>query len=231
MLPAIVYLLPLIAQTGGITVAAASDLAPMETELRRGYGQNVRFSFGASGALLRQIENGAPFDVYLAANEQFVQAGIAKRVLEGPATLYARGRIALWSLSGKITQLEDLKQPSIRYIAIANPAYAPYGTAAKQALERTGLWNAVSNKILYGENIRQTLQYAETGNADAAILSWTLVHHRHGILLPDSLHAPIRQAGAVTAYSKQKTAAEAFLKFLAGASGQRILRDHGLFAQ
>jgi molybdate transport system substrate-binding protein len=211
-----------------ITIAAAADLSPLESALKQAYGGDLRFSFASSGSLLRQIENGAPFDVFLSASEQYIQEGIGKGFLTGPSRVYAKGRIALFSRSGTFKTLEQLRDPKVLHIAIANPAYAPYGLAAKQALEKTGLWKTVESRIVYGENIRQTLQYAESGNADVAIVSWSLVHDRGGILLPENLHAPVRQAGAVVKSSTKATEAKRFLDFLTGEIGRAVLKEHGL---
>lgn len=216
------------AQAAELLVAAASDLAPLEAAIRQACPAGVRFSFGSSGSLLRQIENGAPFDVYLSASEEFVKNGIAKGVLTGPAQVYAHGRIALWSRDSSITSLNQLTQAKILHIAIANPATAPYGAAAKQALERARLWSSLQPRIVFGENIRQTLQFAESGNADAAIVAWTLVHDRGGTLLPESLHQPINQAGAMVAATKQPQVARAFLEWLGSATAQSLFRTHGL---
>ena len=213
---------------GQITVAAASDLAPLEAALKKAYGGNIQFSFASSGSLLRQIENGAPFDIFLSASEQYVLEGVAKGLLIGPPRVYAIGRIALWSRSGVVQKLDQLTDPAVLHIAIANPAYAPYGLAAKQALEKAGLWKVLQSRIVFGENIRQTLQYAESGNADAAIVSWTLVHNIGGVLLPDRLHAPLRQAGAIVKSSSQPAEAKRFLDFLMSAKGRTVLNGHGL---
>jgi molybdate transport system substrate-binding protein len=215
-----------------LLVAAASDLTPLESELSAGFkkasGLGVRFTFGASGMLLREIQNGAPYDVYLSANQMFVENGIHSGALLAPGVIYANGRIAIWSRRGGIDRIEQLLQPEFQRISIANPEHAPYGDAARQALEKTGLWEKLRWRIVYGENIRQALQFAETGNADASIVSWTLVYNRGGVLIPETLHRPIRQAGAVVKITKQRNAAERFLQFLRSPEGQRILRDHGL---
>lgn len=208
-----------------LTVAAASDLAPLEAALKQAWGPGLRFSFASSGALLRQIENGAPFDAFLSANEQYIAEGIARGVLTGPARHYATGRIALWSQSGGIKNLADLREPKILHIAIANPAYAPYGAAAKAALEKAGLWAELQKKIVFGENIRQTLQFAESGNADAAIVSWSLVHDRGGRLI-EGVQVP--QAGAAVKSSSRQVDAARFLDFLMSAKGRSILQSHGL---
>jgi len=205
-----------------LLIAAASDLIDIQAPLARAYtdhnGVRLLFTFGPSGQLARQIANGAPYDVFLSADEDRVKD------LDSVA-IYAEGRIALWSKSGTIRKLDDLA--ALRHIAIANPAHAPYGIAAKQALEKSGLWNKLQAKIVYGESVRNALEYAESGNAEVAITAWSLVVHRGGILLPAVLHSPIRQAGGVVKTSKNKDAARAFLRFLLLPETQRLLENNG----
>jgi len=178
--------------------------------------------------LARQIASGAPYDVFLSADEARVKALTAGGdLIPDSVVVYAQGRIALWSKSGSIRSLADLTAPGILHIAIANPAHAPYGVAARQALEKSGLWTTLGKKIVYGESVRQALEYAESGNADAAITAWSLVSQKGGILLPPNLHNPIRQAGGVVKTSKNPEAARAFLRFLVSADGRRILENHG----
>lgn len=212
-----------------LLVAAASDLAPVTGALQRAYtGASLRFSLGSSGSLARQIENGAPFDVFLSANQSYVEE-LAKegRVDASSVVVYAIGRIALWSRDGAIKSLDDLARPGVQHIAIPNPEHAPYGIAAREALKHRGLWTRIEPKIVYGENVRQALQFAETGNADAVITSWTLLEGR-GILIPAEWHNPIRQAGAVVTGSAQAAAAREFLKFLSAPEGKKILEAAGL---
>ncbi|HEX5431725.1 MAG TPA: molybdate ABC transporter substrate-binding protein [Bryobacteraceae bacterium] len=221
------------AHAADLLVAAASDLAPMTDSLAAAaassVGVRVRFTLASSGSLARQIENGAPFDVYLSANKNYV-SGLVKDGYLDPASVivYAHGRIALWSKSGSVRSLEDLRKPDVKHIAIANPEHAPYGLAARQVLQRRGLWGEVQPKIVYGENVREALQYAESGNADAVITSWTLLVGR-GILLPQSWYDPIEQTGGVVKASAQPQAAARFLKFLASPEGRKILTAGGLF--
>ena len=112
-------------------------------------------------------------------------------------------------------------------LALANPAHAPYGAAAREFLERRGLWKAVEPKVVYGENVRQALQFAESGNADAAITAWSLVFDRGGVLLPDRDHAPIRQAGGVVTGRPHVAEARRFLEYLASPAARKILEAHG----
>jgi molybdate transport system substrate-binding protein len=221
------------AYAADLLVAAASDLAPLISALQstftRQTGISVRFTLASSGSLARQIQNGAPFDVYLSASEQYVQE-LARNGLVEPSTesVYALGRLALWSQSGSIHSLEDLAKPGVQHLAIPNPEHAPYGVAAKQALERRGLWGKVAPKAVYAENVRQALQYAESGNADAVITSWTLLKGR-GQLLPAEWSDPIRQTGAVVKQSGQQHSARRFLAFLSSPEGRKLLQEYGLF--
>lgn len=216
-----------------LLVAAASDLAPLEQTLEtaasRQLGVRVRFALGSSGSLAVQVANGAPYDVYLAAGESYVTDLVKGGYLDpGTVLTYAYGRVALWSRDGSVRSLEDLRKPGVRHVAIPNPEHAPYGVAARQALEKRGLWKDVEPKIVYGENVRQAMEFAESGNADAVITSWTLLMPR-GILLPADWHQPVKQTGAALKSSTQPEAARRFLKFLASAEGKRILSSAGLF--
>lgn len=217
-----------------LLVAAAADLAPLEEPLTRAFqhatGIRVRFVLGASGMLSRQIQQGAPYDVFLSANENYVaELARAGRLAPDSVRIYASGRIALWSKDGRIQRLEDLRSPRVLHLAIANPLHAPYGVAAKEALVNQGLWKELQPRVVFGENVRQAFQYAQSGNAEAVITAWSLVLSQGGILLPDKLHSPIRQSGGIVASTRQAAAARRFLDFLAGSEGQRILQAGGLF--
>ncbi len=214
------------ARAGELLIAAASDLAPIAPKLEKAYPEKIRFTLGSSGLLKQQIENGAPFDVFLSANESYVR-DLAAAGLVTDVTVYAIGRLALWSPNGSVQTLEDLKKPSVVHLSIPNPQHAPYGVAAKEALETRGLWKAVEPKIVYGENVRQALQFAESGNVEAVIASWTLLIGK-GTLLPAEWHKPIRQTGAILKSSAQAEDARRFLKFLMGPDAQKILNDNGL---
>ncbi|HLW76854.1 MAG TPA: molybdate ABC transporter substrate-binding protein [Bryobacteraceae bacterium] len=215
-----------------LIAAAASDLAPLAANLQSGFARvsdvSLKFTFASSGSLAQQIQNGAPFDVFLSADENYVRQLVSSGSLDPQITVYASGRLGLWSKSGIVKSIDDLKNPQVKHIAIANPGHAPYGAAAKKALETRGLWMEIQPKMVYGENVRQAMQFAETGNADAVITSWTLLAGR-GIPLPAEWHDPIRQSGGVVKTSKQMEAARAFLKFLVSPEGRKILSSGGLF--
>jgi molybdate transport system substrate-binding protein len=216
-----------------LLVAGASDLAPLTTNLTQAFERTahvkVTFTLASSGSLAKQIENGAPFDVFLSADERLVKQLASSGHLESDTTVYALGRVALWSKDGRVKSLADLKHPGVLHIAIANPEHAPYGIAARKTLETQGLWRELQPKIVHGENVRQAFQFAESGNADAVITSWTLLIGR-GILLPAEWHDPIRQSGGVVKSSSQTAVARQFLRFLSSAEGRKILEAGGLFA-
>ena len=153
-------------------------------------------------------------------------------IVPGTKAIYARGRITLWTTFDsplKVASVADLARPEIKRVAIANPDHAPYGLAAKQALEGAGVWGAVKSKIVYADNIRQTLQYAETGNVDVAIVALSLSQQSKGrwTLVPEQLHQPIDQGLAVIKSTRNEQAARAFAGFVTGPRGKEILRKYG----
>ncbi|HZU26879.1 MAG TPA: molybdate ABC transporter substrate-binding protein [Bryobacteraceae bacterium] len=216
-----------------MTVAAAADLADLQTPLVQSFekqaGIHVTVTLGASGILRQQIENGAPYDVFLSANEQYVRDLAARGVVD-PASvrIYALGRLGLWSRDSRFRDVSQLQRPDLVHLAIANPEHAPYGAAARDFLQRRGIWDAVRSRVVYGENVRQALQFAETGNADAVITAWSLlVGKPDAVLLPPD-HAPIRQALGIVASSVHKDSAREFERFLFGPEGRKLLIEHGL---
>jgi molybdate transport system substrate-binding protein len=220
-----------------LLVSAASNLILAFEELgaryEQGTGTPVTFNFAASGQLAHQIDQGAPVDLFAAANVAYVQDLAAKgRILPDSVQVYARGRLTLWTRAvSAITAktIQDLLEPEIRRVAIANPEHAPYGVAARQALQTAGVWNAVQPKLVLGENVRQTLQFAETGDVDVAIvpLSLSVTSEGRWVLVPEELHAPIDQALGIVADSPHQAQARDFAAFIAGPEGSAILRKYG----
>ncbi len=176
--------------------------------------------------LAQQIENGAPYDLFLSANAQFADRLAASGKL-GPTAVYATGRVALLWRDGKQHNINDLAESSVRFIAVANPKLAPYGVAARQALEHAGLWSKIEAKIVYGENVRQTLQLFDSGNADAVLTSDGLVSERNPQLIPPDWHQPIIQKAGIVAASPKQKEAGLFLQFLLGSTAQGIFGRHG----
>jgi molybdate transport system substrate-binding protein len=219
-----------------LTVAAAADLQFAFTEIGRLFeeetGARVTFTFGSSGNLARQIENGAPIDLFASADEAYVH-GLASTgaVLADSVRLYAIGRIVLASnreSGASVHRLDDLLGPGIARIALANPDHAPYGRAGRQALESAGLWDALQPKIVYGENVRQALQFVQTGNAEAGIIALSIaeVPEIEFVLIDGSLHAPLRQALGVVRGGQEGLATE-FAEFVNGPIGTPIMQRYG----
>jgi molybdate transport system substrate-binding protein len=218
-----------------ITVAAASDLRFAFEELADPFteatGIPVTFSFGSSGLLREQVINGAPFDVFASANVDFVDDVIAAgRADPGTKADYAYGRIALWAGGGEPpADVAELAAPRYRRVAVANPQHAPYGAAAVQALEAAGVLDAVEPRLVYGENISDTMRIVSSGNADVGIvaLSLVVVDGSDHVLIPEDLHQPLRQALVVTAPEERREAAEAFAAHLASDAGRALMARHG----
>ncbi|MGI9104892.1 MAG: molybdate ABC transporter substrate-binding protein [Pyrinomonadaceae bacterium] len=219
------------------TVSAAADLTPAFQELGKQFeqqgGAKVTFNFGSTGQLAQQIEQGAPVDLFAAANVSYVE-DLEKKNLILPDTkaLYAQGRITLWTRNDsplKLERVEDLARPEFKKVAIANPEHAPYGMAAREALQSARVWEAVSPKLVFGENISQTLQYAESGNVDAAIVALSLSTQSNGrwVLIPAELHQPLNQALAVIRGSLHEQEARHFAAFINSLQGRAVMRKYG----
>ncbi len=215
-----------------LRVAAASDLHAAFTELAQRFEQSghgkVDVTFGASGVLAKQIEHGAPFDVFAAANLGFVDDVVAAGACEqDSARAYARGHLILWSREKRT--LASLTDDSVKHIAIANPETAPYGRAAKQALVAAGLWQQVESKIVYGGNVQQTLQLAQTNNADVALVSRSLVSHdvAHTTAIDEALHAPLMQGLVVCKRGARKDAGARFVELVLSDEGRALLSRYG----
>ncbi|MGH9696562.1 MAG: molybdate ABC transporter substrate-binding protein [Bryobacteraceae bacterium] len=212
-----------------LTVAAASDLSPVQPALQKAQpGLQIRFVNAASSVLSQQIQNGAPYDIFLSANAQFVdQLASNGKLRRDSVRTYATGRVAiLWS-DRKPHPISDLTQNWVRFVALANPRLAPYGAAAQEALDRAGLWRTLTGKIVYGENVRQALQLFDSGNADVVLTALSLVTDRKPELIPATWHAPIVQKGGIVSASRNQSDADAFMRFLTSPSGQAILAKFG----
>ena len=220
-----------------LNVATAANLTKVFTELGRDFeqqtGVHVTFSFGATAQLAQQIEHGAPFDVFAAADTEHIdELGHKDLILPSTRAIYARGKLVLWVAQDRVPveRLEDLAGPGVTHVAVANPQLAPYGRAAVETLHALHLWDAVEPKIVYGQNISTTTQYADTGNADAAFTALALVNDRtqgRKIVVPESLHAPLDQAIAVVGSTSKPDQARRFVEFITGAHAREVLRRYG----
>ncbi len=226
-----------------ITVAAAADMSAALPELVDAYtkktGQTVKLSFGASGNLTNQIENGAPFDIFFSADEQYPQQ-LIKEGLASKDTLYryAVGRLVLWIPNDSPLVLSELGikallDPSIKKIAIANPATAPYGRAAEATLRHYEIYDKVSSRLVVGENIRQAAQFVQSGNAQAGLIA--LSHALAPALnaqgrywkVPLDAYPTLNQAAVVLTRSKEQDAARKFLDFLRTPEATSLLTSYG----
>jgi len=223
-------------------IAAASDLRFALEEIARLFerqqGVPVRLTFGSSGQLAAQIEQGAPFDVFFSANEGFVQALAGKgRVDRGSVQLYAIGRIVLWVRNDSPLDisrgLSVLRDERIRFVSIANPEHAPYGQAAVQAMQAAGLLAHVQSRLVLGENVSQAFQFVQTGNAEIGIVALSLAvaptirpqGRYHAV--PAYLHRPIRQAVGVTTRAAWPDLARHFVASVNGPAGRAVMRAYG----
>ncbi len=227
------------ATTPTIRVAAASDLQsalPVLAErfLER-HGVKVIPTFGSSGQLAQQTEQGAPYDVFLSANKTFVEQLAAKGAVKpGSVMPYARGLLVLVvhrESKVSVSGLPDLLKPEIKHVAIANPKLAPYGLAATQILERSGL-SAVTPKLVQAESIRHALQFVQTGNAEAGLVALSVadVPEVERIELDRKLYDPIVQYMGIVSRTENPEAARMFADFLLSDEGQRLLASFGFVA-
>ncbi|MBI1726852.1 MAG: molybdate ABC transporter substrate-binding protein [Candidatus Rokubacteria bacterium] len=220
-----------------LVVYAASDVDLAFREIKplfeNATGARVTLVLGSTGNLAKQIGHGAPADVFFAANESFVDdLRAAGAVIPQTRTLYAQGRIVL-AVPKKpviaVREIGDLLKPAVRRVAIANPAHAPYGRAAQEALERAGVWEKVKPKLVYGENIRHALQFVETGAVEAGIVALSIADAPGIAYAPidPALYAPLNQVAAVVKRSPHPDLGAAFIRFVNGAEGRPILKRYG----
>jgi molybdate transport system substrate-binding protein len=229
----------------GLTVAAASDLQSalpaIASQFEKETGQRVRLTFGSSGNFFAQIQNGAPFDVFLSADIDYPRRLEASNLAErGSLYEYATGRLVLWTRKDSGIDLGQslavLAEPRVRRIAIANPEHAPYGKAAVEALRHEGLYDRVREKFVLGENISQAAQFADSGGADVGLLALSLALapslKSSGTYadVPQSWHPPIEQGAVILASSRQKVLARQFLDHLKQTDAAKILQSYGFGA-
>ena len=220
-----------------ILVAAAANLNGVAQELARQFqkesGIKVTFSFSSTGNLARQIENSAPFDVFLAADTtHLIDLERKAFIVPGTRAVYARGRLVLWSNSAGISSLNDLTKKWVRYIALAQPDSAPYGAAAVETLHHLNLWDQLQPKLVYAENINMARQYAITGNAEAAFTAYSLVIQAGGhiLIVDEGLHRPIEQALGIVKGCKNPDGARRFTQFVLSPAGAGIWERYGYLA-
>ncbi len=221
-----------------LTVAAAADLRFAFEEVAPAFEEtcacDVALVFGSSGGFATQIKEGLPADVFASADEAYLeQLDAAGLLLPDTKRAYALGRIVLAVPAGSDLEpqgLADLRDPRVRRIAIANPEHAPYGRAARQALESAGLWDEAEPKLVLGENASQATQFVETGNAQAGILPLSLAIQNERLKfveIDETLYEPLRQAAAVLKRSEHPELARAFIEFVVGPEGRQVMQKYG----
>lgn len=222
---------------GELTVAAAASLTPAFTEMGEAFGKRnnctVTFSFNATGTLTEQIINGAPFDVFAAANKKAINDLSDKGfILPETNEVFTVGRVAIAALqtsSFEAKTLEDLLNPEIKKIAIANPESAPYGLAAKQALEKAGLWTELEPKLVYGKNISEALTFVSTGNAEAGFIALSSKDEApvNISLIDATMHDPLSQSMGIVTDTPNLELAKKFTAFIMSQEGQDIMSQYG----
>jgi len=220
-----------------LIVAAAANLTDALAEIGPRFtsqtGIRVVFSYGSTAELASQIRNGAPFDVFAAADtthvDQLERQGL---ITPGSRALYARGRLVMWLPAGsnlKVSRVSDISAKEFERIAIAKPEVAPYGVAAVESLRALSIWSEIEDRVVYAQNVSQAKQYAATGNAEVAFIPLALIKPGEGtyIEVSENSHQPIDQALGIVNNSPKQDAARQFVNFLLGKEGQEILSAHG----
>lgn len=223
-----------------VTVAVAANFAAtfdqIATRFKERSGHTAIASLGSTGALYAQIMNGAPYDIFLSADGERPQQLVTQgRGVAGTVHTYAVGRLILWSSNPKLIDSEGavLKRGFSGRLAIANPVIAPYGIAAQQTLEHLGQWHALEKRLVRGQNIAQTFQFAASGSVDAAFIALSQI--RSGDYagkgsywrVPQTLHDPIEQQLVLLERGRNSKAARALIEFIGSSEGRKIISDAG----
>src|SRR5262245_57290024 len=225
------------------TIAAAANLQFALTEITRQFerdrGVHVEIVFGASGTLTRQIRDGAPFEMFLAADEEFPGQLTAAGLTRDAGAVYAIGRLVLFAPTGSPLMVDErldglsrlLQGGGVTRLAIANPDVAPYGRAAEAALRKHGLWDAIRPRLVLGDSIAQAAQFATTGNAVGGLIAYSLVKEPalagkgKYALIPQADHPPLRQR--MVLLKRASPAVEQFYAYMQGPAGRAILIKNG----
>ena len=228
------------AAAGEAQIAVAANFATPAKRLADQFaqttGHKLAISAGSTGKFYAQIRNGAPFDVFLSAdNATPRRMEEEKLAMPGSRFTYAVGRLALWSpMPGMVDdKAEVLRKAAFKRLAIANPKLAPYGAAAQQTMEKLGVWPVLQQKLVQGENIAQTFQFVSSGNADLGFVALSQIQERGNAiagshwLVPPSMYAPLRQDAALLARGEANAAARQFLDYLRSPSARELIRSYG----
>lgn len=222
-----------------LLIAAASDLRFALDEIGKHFHEQnpdvqVDIVYGSSGKMTTQILNGAPYDIFFSADIDFPRQLQKAGFTATEPAVYALGRIVIWSrrLNASAFTLQDLADPLIRRIAIAQPTHAPYGQRAREALIAAGVWDAVQPKLVFGENIAHAAQMVESEAADAGIIALSLalfpaMAERGYALIDDALHQPLTQGFVIARHGKDNEAAHAFARHMQTAEAREVMERFG----
>lgn len=226
-----------------LRIAAASDLRwaleEVSTAFQREHPGKIEVTYGSSGNFHSQLMNKAPFDLFLSADVEYPKDLVRRGFgVKDSIFVYGVGRIVLWvpkasPVAVEKLGLEALRQPSVKKVAIANPKHAPYGRAAEAALRKAGLWNGLKDKLVLGENISQTAQFAQVGGADIGIVALSLVlagpmkDQGRWWMIPAEDHPTLEQGGVILAWAQDPALARTFMDFLLSPEGARIMKTYG----
>lgn len=218
---------------------AANFTAPIQAiakDFEKDTGHKLVAAFGATGQFYAQIKNGAPFEVFLAADDSTpAKLEQEKEIVEGSRFTYAIGTLALWSAKpGYVDDKgEVLKKNDFQHLSIANPKAAPYGLAATQVLDKLKLTEATKGKIVEGQNITQAFQFVSTGNAELGFVALSQIYKDGKVengsawIVPSSLHDPIRQDAVILNKGKDNPAAKALVEYLKGPKAAAVIKSYG----
>lgn len=231
-----------LAQTGP-TIAAASDLKFALDEIAVAFknqtGKSVRITYGSSGNFYQQISQSAPFEIFMSADEEFIFKLADKHLTGDRGALYATGRIVLFAPKNSTLKIDDqmtdlrraLADGRLKKFAIANPAHAPYGRAAMEALMQADLWRQIEPKLVLGENVSQAAQFALSGSTQGGIFAYSqalapvIGNAGNYVLIPESMHAPLRQRMVLT--NKASNTARAFYSFMQAGAARDVFNRYG----
>jgi molybdate transport system substrate-binding protein len=220
-----------------VRVACASDLAKAMEEIAKEFEARTKIKpvidFGSSGLLSKQIEQGAPYFLFMAANKKFVDSTIkVGRCEEATSKMYARGRVVVWTPAGTQAPktLAELADPRFEKIAIANPDHAPYGLAAKQALEKAGVWGQIESRIKLGPDVQTTMLYARRNEVQAALVALSLAVVTDGgsfLKIEADMHEPLDQQLVVCGTGEEAEHARKLGEFINSREGREIMTRYG----
>lgn len=231
-----------IASAEKVSIAAASDLKFAMDEIVMLYKKSnptdeIDVIYGSSGKFFTQIQQKAPYDLYFSADINYPNRLTAEGFTVGEVKPYAIGRIVLWvpktKLDASKMTLQSLVNPDIRHIAIANPKHAPYGKRAEEAMKSVDVWHKVESKLVYGENISQTAQFVQTGNAQVGIIALSLALStelsKQGSywLIPENLHQPLEQGFVLTKRAEHNQLAKKFSQFITTSEVRKVMTKYG----